>query len=178
MFLLWFVLGPGAPGKAHEGTSGASRGPPEHSGPRVKTCKNKYLSQVSFKRNRNVSLPLKKPAGKCRGQWVVRLPEALLDRAGVLPVGVLSCSVLAQDLSRSSLVGYSISRLRSVGSSSKQTKIGPDSFGIVWCRFLGNVPDILVWPSVRPKSGSKSKMSGRILKSLRGPFSSAEWPTG
>ncbi len=44
------------------------------------------------------------------------------------------------------------------------------------CRFVGTVPDIvgLVWPSFRPKSGSKSQISGRILKSFRGPFSSAE----
>ena len=32
----------------------------------------------------------------------------------------------------------------------------------------------MVWPSFRPNSGSKSKVSGRILKSFRGPFSSAE----
>ncbi len=44
--------------------------------------------------------------------------------------------------------------------------MGPESFGIVVCRFVGTVPDILglVWPSLRPKSGSKSKISGRILK--------------
>ncbi len=44
------------------------------------------------------------------------------------------------------------------------------------CRFVGTVPDILgvVWPSFSPKSGSKSQISGRILKSFRGPFSSAE----
>ena len=50
------------------------------------------------------------------------------------------------------------------------------------CRFVGTVPDILglVWPSFRPKSGSKSKIPGRILKCFRGLFSSAEracpWP--
>ncbi len=32
----------------------------------------------------------------------------------------------------------------------------------------------LVWPSLRPKSGSKSNISGWILKSFRVPFSSAE----
>ncbi len=43
-------------------------------------------------------------------------------------------------------------------------------------RFVGTVPDNsgLVFPSFRPKSGSKSKIPGRILKSCRGPFSSAE----
>ena len=48
----------------------------------------------------------------------------------------------------------------------KHAEIGPESFGIVVCRFVGTVPDILglVWPSFRPKSGSKSKISGRILK--------------
>ncbi len=40
----------------------------------------------------------------------------------------------------------------------------------------GLLPDMLglVWPSLRPKSGSKSKIAGRILKRCRGPFSSAE----
>ncbi len=34
-------------------------------------------------------------------------------------------------------------------------------------------------PSFRPKSGSKSKFSDRILQSFRGPFSSADaWPYG
>ncbi len=32
----------------------------------------------------------------------------------------------------------------------------------------------LVWPSFRPTPGSKSMIPGRILKSFRGPFSSAE----
>ncbi len=52
----------------------------------------------------------------------------------------------------------------------------PRIVGIVVCQFVGTVPNILglVWPSFRPKSGSKSKISGRILKSVRGPFSSAE----
>ncbi len=37
------------------------------------------------------------------------------------------------------------------------------------CRFVGSVPDILglVRPSFRPKSGLRSKISGRILKSVR-----------
>ncbi len=44
------------------------------------------------------------------------------------------------------------------------------------CRLVGTVPDIvgLVWPSFRPKSDSKSKISGRVLKSVRCPFSLAE----
>ncbi len=44
-------------------------------------------------------------------------------------------------------------------------------------QYVGTVPDILglVWPSFRSKSGSKSKISGRILKSFRGLFSSAEY---
>ena len=48
--------------------------------------------------------------------------------------------------------------------------------GVVVRWFVGTVPDILglVWPSFRPKSGPKSQISGRILKSVRGPFSSAE----
>jgi hypothetical protein len=44
------------------------------------------------------------------------------------------------------------------------------------CRFVGIVPGILglVWPSFKPKSGSKSKIPGRILKQILGSFSSAE----
>ncbi len=44
------------------------------------------------------------------------------------------------------------------------------------CRFVGTVPDILglLWPSFRPDSGSKSNISGRILKSFQGPFGSAD----
>ncbi len=44
------------------------------------------------------------------------------------------------------------------------------------CRFVGTVPDILrlVWPSFRPKPGSRSKIPGRILKSCRGPLSSSK----
>ncbi len=44
------------------------------------------------------------------------------------------------------------------------------------CRFVGTVPDIggLVGPSFTSKSGLKSKIPGRILKSFEGPCSSAE----
>ncbi len=58
----------------------------------------------------------------------------------------------------------------------RRAEIGPESFGIVVCRSVGTVPDIwgLAWPSFRPKSGSKSKIYGRILTSFRGPCSSAE----
>ncbi len=64
----------------------------------------------------------------------------------------------------------------SFGSSSKHAKIGTESFGIVVSRFVGTVPDILgfVWPRLKPKSGSKSRKPGRILKSCPGSFSSAE----
>ncbi len=70
------------------------------------------------------------------------------------------------------------------GSSSKHAEIGPESIGIVVCRFVGTVPDILglVWPSFRHKSGSKSKIPGRILLkfSARGPqqwtLSGPAWP--
>ena len=46
-------------------------------------------------------------------------------------------------------------------------------------RYVCTVPDIWAWlgpawPSFRPKPGSKSKISGRILKKIGGPFSSAE----
>ena len=66
-------------------------------------------------------------------------------------------------------VAFCISQFKSFGSSSKHAEIGPESFGIVVCRFVGTVPDILglVWPSFRPKSGSKSKISGRILNNFR-----------
>ena len=66
-------------------------------------------------------------------------------------------------------VAFCISQFKSFGSSSKRAEIGPESFGIVVCRFVGTVPDILglVWPSFRPKSGSKSKISGRILNNFR-----------
>ncbi len=58
--------------------------------------------------------------------------------------------------------------------------MGPEVFGIVVCRSVGAVPDILglVWRSFRPKSGSESKISGRILKISRGLFSSAESGSG
>jgi hypothetical protein len=56
----------------------------------------------------------------------------------------------------------------------KSAQNGSESF----CAGLSviTVQDIwgLVKPSFRPKSGSKSKISGRILKSVRGPFGSAE----
>ncbi len=39
----------------------------------------------------------------------------------------------------------------------------------LWASCLG-----LVWPGFRPKSASKSKVSGRILKHFRGPCSSGE----
>ncbi len=48
-------------------------------------------------------------------------------------------------------------------------------------RFVGTVPGTLglVWPSFRPKSGPKSKISGRIIKSFPGPLSSAKpMPSG
>ena len=53
---------------------------------------------------------------------------------------------------------------KSFGSSLKHAEIGPESFGIVVCRLVGIVQDILgwVWPSFRSKSGSKSLISGRI----------------
>ncbi len=60
-----------------------------------------------------------------------------------------------------------ISHFKSFEASSKHAEIEPESFGIVVCQFAGTVPGIvgLVWPSFRPKSLSKSKISGRILKS-------------
>ena len=68
--------------------------------------------------------------------------------------------------------------LNSFGSSTKHAEIGPESFGIVVCRFVGTVLDILglVWPSFRPKSGSESTISGRILNKFsdRKDF----WPRG
>ncbi len=64
----------------------------------------------------------------------------------------------------------------SFGSSSEDAEIGPESFGSLVFRSVGTVPDILglAWPSFRPKSGSKSKIPGGILKSFRGPFSLAD----
>ncbi len=51
----------------------------------------------------------------------------------------------------------------------KHAEIGPESFGVVVCRFVGTVPDILglVWPSFRPKPGSKLKVSGRIRAAIQ-----------
>ncbi len=48
----------------------------------------------------------------------------------------------------------------------KHVEIGPEPFGIVVCRSVGTVSGILglVLLPVRPKSSSKSKNSGRILK--------------
>ncbi len=68
--------------------------------------------------------------------------------------------------------GWAISHIKNFGSSSKHTEICPESGGIVVCMFVGTVPDIwgLFWPSFRPKSGSKSKISGWILIYFRGPF--------
>jgi hypothetical protein len=65
-----------------------------------------------------------------------------------------------------------IAQFQSFGSSSKHADIGPESFGIVVGRFVGTVPDILgvVWPSFRSKSGSKSKIPGRIRKSFPVPI--------
>ncbi len=62
--------------------------------------------------------------------------------------------------------------------SSRHSEIGPESFGIIVCRFVGAAPDVLglVWPSFRSKSDSKSKAPGWILTSLARPFSSAEPP--
>ncbi len=64
--------------------------------------------------------------------------------------------------------------------SSKHAKIGAESFGIVVCRFVGTVPDVfgLVWTSFRPRSGSKSKIPGRILKSVRGPLAQPSYLWG
>jgi hypothetical protein len=66
--------------------------------------------------------------------------------------------------------------LKSFGSSSKRAETGPKAFGIIVRRFVRTVPSTLglVWPHVRPRSGSKSNIPGRILKSVRGPFISAE----
>ncbi len=73
-------------------------------------------------------------------------------------------------------LGRALSQFTSFGSSSKHAEIGPESFGVVVCRAVGTVPGIwgLVWRRFRPKSGSKWKMSGRILQSVRALSSSAE----
>ncbi len=62
-----------------------------------------------------------------------------------------------------------ISQFKRFGSSSEHIEIGTDSFGLVVCRSVDTVPDILglAWPRFRAKSGSKSKIPARILK---GPF--------
>ncbi len=54
----------------------------------------------------------------------------------------------------------------------KDAEIGPESFAIVVYRFVAPVPDFwgLVWLRFRPKSGSTSKISGRILKQFSEPF--------
>ncbi len=54
---------------------------------------------------------------------------------------------------------------KSFGSVSKHAEMGPESFGIAVCRFVGTVPDILglVRPSSWPNADSKSKISVRIL---------------
>jgi hypothetical protein len=51
--------------------------------------------------------------------------------------------------------------------------IGPR---FVVCQSVGTVPDVVgvLWPSFNPKSGSKSQISCRTLKSCWGLFSSAE----
>ena len=66
-----------------------------------------------------------------------------------------------------------VPRSKNCGSLWKHAEIGPESFGIVVCRFVGSVPDILglVRPRFRPKCGSTLRISGRILKSCRGRFS-------
>ncbi len=68
------------------------------------------------------------------------------------------------------------SQFSSFGTWSKHPDPGPRSIGIVACRCVGTVPDILglVWPSFRTNSGSKSEVSGRILNNFGGRFSSAE----
>ncbi len=75
--------------------------------------------------------------------------------------GSIRNSVHPAELSRS---------LQSFGSSSKHAEIGTGSLGIVVCRSVGTVQCMfgLVWHRFRPKSGSKSNISGRILKSCRG----------
>jgi hypothetical protein len=73
-------------------------------------------------------------------------------------------------------LGSAISQKISFGSSLTHADIGRESFGIVVCRFVGTVSDILglVWPRVRLNAGSNSEISGRIPQRCRGPFSSAE----
>jgi hypothetical protein len=73
-------------------------------------------------------------------------------------------------------LGRAMWQFKSFGSLWKHAQFGPESSGIVVCLTVGTVPDILamVWPSFRNNFGSKSKIFGRILKSFRGSFSSAE----
>ncbi len=55
-----------------------------------------------------------------------------------------------------------------LASSSKRAEIGPETFGIVVCLFVGTVPGILglVWRCFEPDSGS----TGRILKHFPDPI--------
>ncbi len=64
----------------------------------------------------------------------------------------------------------------SFGSSSKHAEIGPESFGIVVCRLWVPCGGMWAWfgPALGPSPARKSKIPGRILKSFRGPLSSAE----
>ncbi len=64
----------------------------------------------------------------------------------------------------------------SFGSSPKLADIGPDSFGLVVCRFVGTVLGLmgLALLSFRPKYSPNSKIPCRILASFRGFFSAAE----
>ncbi len=91
------------------------------------------------------------------------------ERSSILNVDlvVVTAAVISAELSHS---------FSSFGYSSKHDEICPESFGIVVCRFVGTVLDIwgLVWPSFKSRPGPQSKISGRILKGFRGPFSSAE----
>ncbi len=77
--------------------------------------------------------------------------------------------------------GHKTKRKRKAwGGSPPLTQMGGPSLWGGQCAgllgFVGAVPYMLglLWPSFRPKSGSKSKISSRILLSFRGPFSSAE----
>ncbi len=57
------------------------------------------------------------------------------------------------------------------GSDRRQhAEIGPESFGIVVCQFVGTMPDILgwVWPSFGHHSVLKTKIAGWILESCCG----------
>ncbi len=54
-----------------------------------------------------------------------------------------------------------------------RAEIGTESFGIVMCRFVGFEPGVfgLALLHFKPESGSKSKIPGRIRKSVGGPCS-------